>query len=215
MKLFLDTANLDEIRDALSWGVIAGVTTNPTLVAREGKVDFHQHVRRIAELVDGPVSAEALSTEADDIVREARQLAALAPNVVVKIPLMPEGLKATKVLAAEGVKTNLTLVFSACQGLLAARAGATYVSPFVGRLDDAGNDGMEVVRQLAEIFRLHAIPTQIICASVRHPMHVLQAAKAGAHIATVPYQVLKKMVSHPLTEAGIRRFLEDWRRVRE
>ncbi|HCW51554.1 MAG TPA: fructose-6-phosphate aldolase [Clostridiales bacterium] len=213
MRLFLDTANIEEIREAVSWGVISGVTTNPTLVSREQGRSFTEIVREITALVPGPVSVEALSLDGPSIVEEARRLAAMAQNVVVKIPMTPEGLKAVKVLAGEGVRTNVTLVFSANQALLAALAGASYVSPFVGRLDDIGHDGMAVVRDVAEIFQLHALDTEIITASVRHPLHVLEAAKAGSDIATVPMKVLRAMVSHPLTDRGIERFLADWKKV--
>lgn len=214
MKLFIDTANVDEIKEANDWGVIAGVTTNPSLVAKEGR-DFMQVLREICSIVDGPISAEVISTQADGMVEEAEQLAAVHPNVVIKIPMLPEGLKAVKILTQKGIKTNVTLIFSAAQALLAARAGATYVSPFVGRLDDAANEGMQVVRDIADIFLLHDIPTQIIAASIRHPMHVIEAAKAGAHIATVPYKVLQLMFKHPMTDIGIERFLKDWESVKK
>nr|WP_040345654.1 fructose-6-phosphate aldolase [Aminomonas paucivorans] len=210
MRFFLDTANLEEIRAGLRMGVVSGVTTNPTLVAREGVADFHGHVRTIAELVEGPVSAEVLALDLEGMVEEARPLAALHPQVVVKVPLTCEGLGAVRVLSREGIRTNVTLVFSPQQALLAAAAGATYVSPFVGRLDDVGEDGSGLVRDIASTFRVQSIGTQIIAASVRHPRHVAEAAAAGAHIATLPYKVLKQLSVHPLTEAGIRRFLEDW-----
>lgn len=197
----------------MSWGVISGVTTNPTLVSREQDRSFIEIVREITALVPGPVSVEAVSLDGPSIIEEARRLAAMARNVVVKVPMTPEGLKAVKVLAGEGVKTNVTLVFSANQALLAALAGASYVSPFVGRLDDIGHDGMAVVRDVAEIFQLHALDTEIITASVRHPLHVLEAAKAGSDIATVPMKVLRAMVSHPLTDRGIEKFLADWKKV--
>jgi transaldolase len=213
LRLFLDTANIEEIREAVSWGVISGVTTNPTLVSREQDRSFIEIVREITALVPGPVSVEAVSLDGPSIIEEARRLAAMARNVVVKVPMTPEGLKAVKVLAGEGVKTNVTLVFSANQALLAALAGASYVSPFVGRLDDIGHDGMAVVRDVAEIFQLHALDTEIITASVRHPLHVLEAAKAGSDIATVPMKVLRAMVSHPLTDRGIEKFLADWKKV--
>ncbi|ACX51233.1 transaldolase [Ammonifex degensii KC4] len=212
MKLFLDTANLEEIRTAVSWGVIQGVTTNPTLVAREGR-EFKSLIKEIAELVDGPVSAEVISTEAEGMIAEAEELSRLHPNVVIKIPITPEGLKAVKALKARGIRTNVTLIFSANQALLAALAGASYVSPFVGRLDDAGHDGIALVREIAEIFSLHGISTEIIAASIRHPLHVVAAARAGAHIATVPFRVLDQMVRHPLTDIGIERFLADWAKV--
>ncbi|MGO0123413.1 fructose-6-phosphate aldolase [Desulfothermobacter acidiphilus] len=211
MKLYLDTANLEEIRTAVSWGVIHGVTTNPSLVAREGR-DFPSLVKEIAELVGGPVSAEVISTEAGGMVAEAEKLSCLHPNVVIKIPITPEGLKAVKALKARGIKTNVTLVFSTNQALLASLAGASYVSPFVGRLDDIGQDGMALVAEIAEVFSLHGLPTEIIAASIRHPMHVVAAARAGAHIATVPFRVLEQMVRHPLTDIGIERFLADWHR---
>lgn len=215
MRLFLDTANIDDIREAVSWGVISGVTTNPTLVAKEQGRSFVEIIGEIARLVPGPVSAEAVSPEAEAMVAEARRLAAIADNVVVKIPMTPEGLKAVSRLGREGIKTNVTLVFSANQALLAALAGATYVSPFVGRLDDIGHDGMQVVRDTAEIFGFHGLETEIIAASIRHPMHVIEAAKAGADIATVPMTVLRAMARHPLTDRGIETFLADWKKVRE
>lgn len=210
MKFFLDTANVSEIREAEALGVVAGVTTNPSLIAKE-KQNIQEVIKQIAEIVDGPVSAEVISTTFEEMVPEARQLAKIASNVVVKVPLNAEGLKTVKVLSAEGIKTNVTLIFSANQALLAARAGATYVSPFVGRLDDISEDGMELVKTIADIFAIHDISTEIIAASVRHPMHVTKAALAGAHIATVPYKVLLTLLNHPLTDAGIKRFLEDWK----
>ncbi len=210
MKLYLDTANVGEIRE-LAW-LIDGVTTNPTLVSREGR-PFREVLREICALVRGPVSAEVLSLETDGMVREARELAALAPNVVVKIPMTEAGLKAVQALAREGIKTNVTLVFSANQALLAAKAGATYVSPFVGRIDDAGGDGMAVVEEILALYENYGFPTEVIVASVRHPGHVRQAALLGAPIATVPYAVLKKLVGHPLTDAGIAQFLKDWQKV--
>jgi len=213
LRLFLDTANIEEIREAVSWGVISGVTTNPTLVAREQGRSFSDIVSEITELVPGPVSLEAVSTEAGPMIEEARSLAAVAENAVVKIPMTAEGLKAVKVLAGEGIRTNVTLVFSANQALLAALAGATYVSPFVGRLDDIGHEGMDVVRDIAAIFQIHALDSEIIAASIRHPMHVTEAALAGADIATVPTKVLKAMVRHPLTDRGIEAFLKDWQKV--
>ena len=212
MQLFLDTANIEEIKEAVSWGVISGVTTNPTLVAKE-KRDFKSLVKEICEIVPGPVSAEVLSLKAEEMVPEARELSRIAPNVVVKIPMTREGLKAVKVLSKEGIKTNVTLVFSANQGLLAALAGATYVSPFIGRMDDISNEGMDVVEDLVTIIENYGLPTRVIAASVRHPMHVLEAARVSAHIATVPFKVLEAMVNHPLTDAGIKRFLDDWSKV--
>jgi len=212
MIFFLDTANIDEIREANSWGVIAGVTTNPSLIAREGR-DFREVVNEICSIVDGPISAEVISMEAEGMIREAEEIAAWHPNIVIKVPMIPEGLKATKVLSEKGIKTNLTLIFSASQALLAARAGATYVSPFIGRLDDISTDGMDLIRDIAEIFAIHGIESQIIAASVRHPMHVIEAARAGAHIATVPFKVLQQLCKHPLTDQGIERFLADWEKV--
>lgn len=209
MQLFLDTANLDEIRQAAEWGVLAGVTTNPTLVAKEGR-EFHSVIREIAEIVTGPISAEVVSTKAEEMVEEARVLAGLAEQVVVKIPMIPEGLKAVRRLADEGIRTNVTLIFSVNQALLAARAGAAYVSPFVGRLDDISQDGMQVVEETAEVFAIHDLPTEIIAASIRHPQHVTRAALAGADIATVPFKILEAMIQHPLTDRGLERFLADW-----
>lgn len=212
MQLFIDTANVEEIRAANELGVISGVTTNPTLIAREGR-DFKEVVREIATIVDGPISAEVISTEADAMVAEAEELASIHPNVVIKIPMTGEGLKAVKVLNGKNIKTNVTLVFSANQALLAALVGATYVSPFVGRLDDVGWDGMELVRDIMEIYDIYNFSTRVIAASIRHPLHVLAAARAGAHIATVPYKVLMQMLHHPQTDAGIEKFLADWAKV--
>ena len=212
MKIFVDTADLKEIEELASWGVIDGVTTNPTLVAKTG-LSFKDIVNKIFDLIDGPISLEAVSTKAEDIVKEARELSRIHKNVVVKIPMTEEGLKAIKQLSREGVKTNVTLVFSANQALLAAKAGATYVSPFVGRLDDIGHEGMQVVRDIVQIFRNYDIKTKVIVASVRHPLHVIEAARIGADIATVPPQVIRKMIKHSLTDVGIKRFLEDWKKV--
>ena len=209
MKLFIDTANTEEIRKANDLGVICGVTTNPSLIAREG-LEFKSVIKEITEIVDGPISAEVISLEADKMVEEALELAKLHKNIVIKLPMTEEGLKATKRLSAKGIHTNVTLIFSAGQALLAARAGATYVSPFLGRLDDIGAVGMELVADIAEIFNIHGIETEIIAASVRSPLHVIDAAKAGAHIATIPYKVIQQMVKHPLTDNGIERFLKDW-----
>lgn len=210
MKFFVDTANIAEIREAVALGVVAGVTTNPSLIAKE-KLNINAVIKEIAALVPGPVSAEVLSTVATDMIPEARELVKLGDNVVIKVPLNAEGLKTVSVLAAEGIKTNVTLIFSANQALLAARAGATYVSPFVGRLDDISYDGIQLIKDIAEIFAIHAINTEIISASIRHPMHIFQSALAGAHIATVPYKVILQSLNHPLTDAGIKRFLEDWK----
>ncbi len=214
MQLFLDTANVEEIKEALTWGVISGVTTNPSLVAKE-KRDFKVLVKEICDMVPGPVSAEVISLDSQEMISEARELARVAPNVVVKIPMCIEGLKAVKVLSQEGIKTNVTLVFSANQGLLAALAGATYVSPFVGRLDDVGNEGMDVVEDLVILIENYNLPTKVIAASIRHPMHVLEAARISAHVATVPYKVLESMTRHPLTDIGIVRFLDDWTKVQK
>lgn len=210
MKLFIDTANIEEIRAINEWGVICGVTTNPSLIAKEGNVDFKTVIEEIASIVDGPISAEVISLEAEKMVEEAVELADIHPNIVIKVPMVPEGLKAVKQLSARGIKTNVTLVFSANQALLAARAGATYVSPFVGRMDDIGNAGMDIIVDIAEIFDIHGIDTEIISASIRHPMHVTESAKAGAHIATVPYKVFEAMTKHPMTDRGIEAFLSDW-----
>ncbi len=209
MKLFLDTANLDEIKEAHSMGVICGITTNPSLVAKEG-ADFKQRVKDIASIVKGPISAEVVSPGAKDMIKEARTLAAIHENIIIKVPITAEGLKATNILATEGIKVNATLIFSANQALLAARAGAVYVSPFVGRIDDIGNDGMKVVEDIVDIFQIHSIKARIIAASIRHPMHVIQAALRGAHISTVPFKVLMAMLKHPMTDLGIERFLKDW-----
>jgi transaldolase len=214
MQLFIDTANIDEIREAASWGVISGVTTNPSLIAKERR-DFKTVVREISEIVDGPISAEVLSDTAVEMIPEARDLAKIAKNIVIKIPMTREGLKAVKVLTKEGIKTNVTLVFSATQGLMASLAGATYVSPFIGRLDDISTDGMELVADLVTIIENYGLATKVIAASVRHPMHVLEAAKASSHIATVPFKVLESMLNHPLTDAGIKRFKDDWAKVQK
>ena len=209
MKLFVDTANTEEIRKANDLGVICGVTTNPSLIAREG-LEFKSVIKEITEIIDGPISAEVISLEAPKMVEEALELVKIHKNIVIKLPMTEEGLKATKQLTAKGIKTNVTLIFSAAQALLAARAGATYVSPFLGRLDDIGTEGMQLVRDIAEIFYIHGIETEIIAASVRSPLHVVDAAKAGAHIATIPYGVIVQMTKHPLTDNGIQRFLKDW-----
>lgn len=213
MKLFLDTANIDEIREAYALGVICGVTTNPSLIAREGR-NFAEVVGTIASIVDGPISAEAVSLDAPGMIAEAIELAAMHPNIVVKIPMTAEGLKATNALAQKGIRTNVTLVFSANQALLAARAGASYVSPFVGRLDDISLDGLELLYDIMEIFNRYQLSTEVIAASIRHPIHVITAAKTGVHIATIPYRVLMQMINHPLTDAGIKKFLEDWETVK-
>jgi transaldolase len=212
MRIFLDTANIDEIREVARLGILSGVTTNPTLMAKESGVSYRDRVVEICEVVQGPVSAECVSRDAPGLVEEARVIAAWNQHVVVKVPCDAAGLEATSLLSKEGVRVNMTLVFSANQALLAALAGATYVSPFVGRLDDAGHDGMEVVRDAVEIFDRYHLPAQVLAASLRHPRHVVAAAQAGAHIATLPYAVLKAMIKHPLTDVGIERFLADARR---
>lgn len=209
MKLFIDTANIDEIKEINKWGVICGVTTNPSLIAKEGR-DFKEVISEITNIVDGPISAEIISLDSEGMVREARELAKIHRNIVVKIPMTSEGLKAVNVLSKEDINTNVTLVFSPSQALLAARAGASFVSPFVGRMDDIGNDGMVIIRDIMEIYKNYDIDTEVIAASIRHPMHVLEAAKAGAHIATVPYKVFNQMVGHPMTDSGIEKFLKDW-----
>lgn len=214
MKFFIDTANINEIKEANALGVLAGVTTNPSLVAKEG-VDFHERIREICSVVEGPVSAEVISLEADKMIEEGKELAKIAPNVVVKVPMTTEGLKAVKAFSDLGIRTNVTLVFSAVQALLAARAGATYVSPFLGRLDDIGHNGMDLIRQIAEIFAIHGIETEIIAASVRHSVHVTDAALNGAHIATIPANVIASLVKHPLTDQGIEKFLADWEKTQE
>lgn len=212
MKLFIDTANVDEIRKANDLGVICGVTTNPSLIAKEGR-DFKEVVQEITTIVDGPISAEVVSMESAGMVEEALELVKIHPNIVIKIPMCEEGLKATKILSAKGIKTNVTLIFSAAQALLAARAGATYVSPFVGRLDDIGQEGANLISEIREIFAVHDIPTQIIAASIRNPIHVTSCAAAGADIATVPYKIIMQMIKHPLTDSGIEKFLKDWETV--
>lgn len=212
MILFLDSANIDEVKEANSLGVIGGVTTNPSLIAKEGR-DFAQVVQEICSIVDGPISAEVISTQGAGMVEEARELVKIHENVVIKIPMTREGLKAVSQLAREGIKTNVTLVFSANQALLAARAGATFVSPFVGRLDDVSHDGVDLIDEIVSIYTYHQLPTKVIAASIRHPLHVVQVAQAGADIATIPYKVLMQMADHPLTDAGIQKFLADWDKV--
>jgi len=211
MKFFLDTANMDEIRDAASYGVLDGITTNPTLVAKEGEQrGFKELIREICEIVNGPVSAEVISTDVERMLDEARELAQIHPHVVVKMPITEDGIKATKKVSGEGIRVNVTLVFSPSQALLAAKAGAAYVSPFVGRLDDVSNIGMDIVRDIVQIYKNYNYPTEVLVASIRHPIHVVEAAKAGAHIATMPYKVFKQLVKHPLTDVGLERFLADW-----
>ena len=214
MKFFVDTANVEEIRKANDMGIICGVTTNPSLIAKEGR-DFNQVIAEIASIVDGPISGEvkATTTDAEGMIKEGRDIAAIHPNMVIKIPMTVEGLKAVKVLHAEGIKTNVTLIFSAAQALLAARAGATYVSPFLGRLDDISMPGIDLINEITEIFMMHDIQTEIIAASIRNPIHVIDCAKAGADIATVPYKVLEQMTKHPLTDQGIAKFQADYKAV--
>ncbi|MBC5626326.1 fructose-6-phosphate aldolase [Clostridium sp. NSJ-49] len=212
MKLFIDTAIVEEIKKANDMGVICGVTTNPSLIAKSGR-DFKEVITEITNIVDGPISAEVVSTEAEGMVKEADELVKIHKNIVIKIPMTEEGLKATKILSSKGIKTNVTLIFSAAQALLAARAGATYVSPFLGRLDDIGMDGIELIKEIVEIFEIHDIRTEIIAASIRSPIHVTKAARCGAHIATVPYKVIIQMAKHPLTDIGIEKFLKDWEAV--
>lgn len=209
MKFFIDTANFEEIKEAHAWGILSGVTTNPSLVAKEN-ISFHDRLREITALVNGSVSAEVIALDAEGMIKEGRELAAIAPNITVKLPMTPEGLKACSVFSSEGIKTNVTLIFSANQALLAARAGATYVSPFLGRLDDIGHDGMELIAKIAQIFAIHNIDTEIIAASIRHPQHITDAALNGAHISTTPFKVLKQLFHHPLTDKGIEGFLADW-----
>ncbi len=212
MKFFVDTAQVDEIKKALELGILDGVTTNPTLVAKTGR-GFKEVITEICSLVPGPVSAEVVSLDAQGMIREARELASWAPNIVVKIPITEEGLKAIKVLSQEGIKVNTTLIFQPLQALMAAKAGARYVSPFVGRLDDISSNGLQLVADIVQIFKNYGFTTEVIVASVRNPMHVVEAAKMGAHIATIPYAVISKLVKHPLTDLGIKRFLEDWEKV--
>ena len=219
MKIFIDTADLKEIKEIASWGILDGVTTNPTLVAKTG-LSFNQIIEEIFKLVDGPISLEVVSEKADGMVKEAKQLVSKVnqkyrKNVAIKIPMTSEGLKAVKQLSKEGIKTNVTLVFSANQALLAAKAGASFVSPFIGRLDDIGQEGMQIVEEIMEIFCNYDIETEVIVASIRHPIHVIEAARLGADIATVPPGVIRKMVKHSLTDVGIKRFLDDWEKVKK
>jgi len=213
MKFFIDTANIDEIKDAHSMGMVDGVTTNPSLIAKEGR-EFETIIREICEVVDGPISAEAVSLDTEGMLSEARQLAGIHKNIVVKIPMTIEGLKAVRQLAEEGIKTNVTLVFSPLQALMAAKAGASYVGPFVGRLDDLSQDGLVLVQQIVDIYENYDFNTEIIVASVRNPLHVLESALMGAHIATIPHNVLKKLAAHPLTDKGIQAFLDDWNKTK-
>jgi transaldolase len=210
MDFFLDTANREEIETGLAWGMVDGITTNPSLIASQGK-PYLPTVKEIAELVPGPVSGEVLATGYDEMLEQGRRLAALAGNVVVKLPLSPDGLRAVATLAADGIKSNVTLCFSAAQALLAAKAGAAYISPFVGRLDDVGHDGMALIEQIVDMYSNYTFSTKVLVASVRHPLHVVQAAELGADVATIPFKVLERLYQHPLTDAGLERFLSDWR----
>jgi transaldolase len=212
MKFFLDTANLNEIREAASIGMIDGVTTNPSLVAKEGGVDFKQHIAAICEITQGPVSAEVTSLDLDGMLREGREYAAIAPNVVVKCPLTIEGLKATRKLTDEGTRVNVTLCFSAAQAILAAKAGAAYISPFIGRLDDIGQNGLELLAEIVEIYNNYDWQTQVLAASIRHPIHVVEAARMGADVATMPFKVIEQLAKHPLTDKGLEGFLADWKK---
>jgi transaldolase len=210
MKFFIDTANLNEIKEATSMGLIDGVTTNPSLVAKEGAKDFESHLLKICELVDGPISAEVVALDLDGMMKEAKHLSSLHKNIVVKIPLTENGIKATRRCADEGIKTNVTLIFQPLQALLAAKAGATYVSPFIGRLDDNGSDGMEIIEQIRVIFDNYGFGTEILTASIRHPIHVLRAALVGSDVATIPFKVITQLLKHPLTDLGLEKFLKDW-----
>jgi len=212
MKIFIDTANVEHIREANDLGIISGVTTNPSLIAKEGR-NFIDVVKEITSIVDGPISAEVISLEHKGMVDEARELVKIHKNIVIKIPMTLEGLKAVKILSSEGIRTNVTLIFNAAQALMAARAGASFVSPFLGRLDDIGQNGIDLIEEIVDIFSIHDIKTEIIAASIRNPLHVINAARAGAHIATIPYNVIVQMSKHPLTDNGIERFLKDWETV--
>ena len=209
MKIFIDTANVEDIKKASKLGILSGVTTNPSLIAKEGR-DLKEVIEEICSIVDGPISAEVISLESEKMIEEGRELAKLHKNIVIKIPMCEEGLKAVSVLSKEGIKTNVTLIFSPLQALLAARAGASFVSPFLGRLDDIGNPGIDVVSEIAELFAIHGIETEIIAASIRNPMHVLDVSMAGANIATIPYKVIIQMTKHPLTDIGIEKFVKDY-----
>jgi len=212
MKFFLDTANLDEIREAASFGIADGVTTNPTLIAKEGNVDFKEHIAAICKIVSGPVSAECTSEDTEGMLREGRDYAKIASNVVIKCPLTRAGLKATRTLSSEGIKVNVTLCFSAAQAIMAAKAGASFISPFVGRLDDIGENGLLLVQDIVEIYRNYDWPTEVLAASMRHPIHVIEAARMGADIATIPFKVIDQLFNHPLTDKGQAQFLADWRK---
>lgn len=214
MKFFIDTANINEIKEAASYGLLDGVTTNPSLVAKEGK-NFLELLNEIVKIVDGPISAEVVSTDYDGIMKEARKLAKIHKNIVVKVPLIKEGIKAVKSLSGEGINTNVTLCFSPSQALLAAKAGATYISPFVGRLDDISHDGMELIQQIVQIYNNYNFKTQVLVASIRHPLHLVDAALMGAHVATMPFDVINKLFKHPLTDLGLEKFLSDWKKLNQ
>jgi transaldolase len=212
MKFFIDTANLDEIREAAELGLIDGVTTNPSLIAKEGSIDFKQHIVAICELVQGDVSVEVTSLDVEGMLREGREYAQIAPNVVVKCPLTRDGLKATRRLTDEGTKVNVTLCFSAAQAILAAKAGAAYISPFIGRLDDIGHNGLELLSEIVEIYGNYSWKTEVLAASIRHPIHIVEAARMGAHVATIPFKVIEQLIKHPLTDQGLEKFLADWKK---
>lgn len=214
MKFFIDTANIEEIREAASMGLLDGVTTNPSLVAKEGK-DFKKLLNEIIEIVDGPISAEVVATDFEGMMKEANELSSIHKNIVIKIPLIPEGIKAVKALSLKGIKTNVTLCFSASQALIAAKAGATYISPFVGRLDDISHSGMQLIDQIITIYNNYGYDTQVLVASIRHPLHLVEAAELGAHVATIPFEVIKKLFNHPLTDSGLAKFLSDWKTLSE
>lgn len=214
MQIFIDSANIDEIRKANDWGIINGVTTNPTLIAKENK-NFKEIIQEIMDVINGPISVEVLSTDTEGIINESIELSKLSKNVVIKIPITSDGLKAIKVLNNKNIKINATLIFSASQALLVAKAGATYVSIFVGRLDDVSHEGIQIVRDIVDIFSLYDFDTEIIAASIRHPLHVIESAKAGVHISTIPFNVIEKMIKHPLTDIGIERFLKDWEMIKK
>ena len=212
MKFFIDTANLDEIKEANELGMIDGVTTNPSLVAKEGDVDFREHIAKICAIVEGDISAEVTALDTEGMLREGRELAKIADNVVIKVPLTLDGLKACRTFRAEGTKVNVTLCFSAAQALLAAKAGASYISPFIGRLDDIGQDGMFLIRDIVQIYDNYGFATEVLAASIRHPMHIVDCALAGAHVATIPFKVITQLVKHPLTDKGLEGFLTDWKK---
>ena len=214
MKFFIDTANIDEIKEAADLGILDGVTTNPSLVSKEGK-NFHELLDEILKIVDGPISAEVVATDYDGIIKEANELAKIHKNIVVKVPLIKEGLKAVKTLSEDGIKTNVTLCFSPSQALMAAKAGATYISPFVGRLDDISHEGMETVADIVQIYENYGYATQVLVASIRHPLHLVQAARLGAHVATMPFAVINKLFNHPLTDIGLEKFLNDWKKLNQ